>query len=278
VRSQLVSGAATSDAPAIARAGDLFMLVYRAADGALMQATTTSLEQPFRIAPAADTLGVPIATAVGPSLLELGTGELCGVFPDPESHIRFYCYEPERGAWRDLTARAFYATLGPKTGGPVGMAYHRFRYADGGFVGNGASSEEAGARGAVYLSFTEPAPDTKTPDNPNVLISTALDRTALARDAIDFRWRGSLINQWAHVARGTAVTLVEEPSLPGLVALVPMRVKGDPSRARIELLPVADGTFDAALDSGDDFAVMERGICTGLRGVKWCGGPKTGVY
>jgi hypothetical protein len=110
------------------------------------------------------------------------------------------------------------------------------------------------------------------------LISTALGRDVLARDAIDFRWRGGLINQWAHVARGTAVTLVEEPSLPGLVALVPMRVKDDPSRARIELLPIADGTFDAALDSGDDFAVMERGICTGLVGSKPCGDAHTADY
>jgi hypothetical protein len=42
--------------------------------------------------------------------------------------------------------------------------------------------------------------------------------------------------------------------------------------------PPADGAFAADLVAGNDFAVMERGICTGLRGTKWCGGPKTGAY
>lgn len=64
--------------------------------------------------------------------------------------------------------------------------------------------------------------------------------------------------------------------MPGLIAALAMCSEGD--FARIELLPVADGAFAAELGAGDDFAVMERGICTGLRGAKWCGGPKTGAY
>jgi hypothetical protein len=253
-----------------------WIVLFRAEDGALMQ-VLASAGQVTAVAPALDARGVPIVTARGPSLLTLGTGELCGVFPDPESHIRFYCYEPVRDVWSDLSGRAFYATLGPKTGSEVGMAYHRFRYADAGFVDERAASDRPGARGAVYLSFTEPAPDAKTPDTPHLLISRALDHDALARATIDFRWRGSLINQWAHVARGGAVALYEDASLPGLVAVMATRIKGDEA-ARIDLLPVADGTFDAVLTAGDDFEVMERGICTGLRGARVCGAASTAAY
>lgn len=285
---QRLARAATQDAPAIVRAPldpawlgtdaaqPAWLVLYRGQGGALMQAVGAALDRPFQITAALDHAAAPIATATAPSALVLATGELCGVFPDAASHVRFYCYEPPANAWRDLSMRAFYATLGPKTGGQVGMAYHRFRYADGGFVHGAPASGEAGARGALYLSFTEPAPDTKAPDNPHLLVSRALDHGLLARDAIDFRWRGSLINQWAHTAGGSGVALYEDEALPGLVAALAAR--GDAGRARLELLPVADGTFDAELGTGDDFAVMERGICTRLRGHEACGGASTGAY
>jgi hypothetical protein len=276
---RLIAPLATHDAPAIALHGGEVVLLFRALDGALMQALVPLVPHErasVLISIALDQDERPILTRFAPSALMLGTGELCGVFPDLESHVRFYCRAEGTGAWADLSARAFYATLGPKTGGPVGLAYHRFRYADGGFVGADAASEDAGARGAIYLTFTEPAPGSSRPDNPNLLISQALDRDAPARHAIDFRWRGNVINQWTHVAQGTAVALYEDESLPGLVAALPVRGEGE--AIRIDLLPVADGTFSAELGAGNDFAVMERGICTGLRGTKWCGGPKTGAY
>jgi len=34
---------------------------------------------------------------------------------------------------------------------------------------------------------------------------------------------------------------------------------------RIEFLPLADGAYDEDFGSGDDFEVMERGICLGIR-------------
>lgn len=275
-RTTLVAQAATQDAPAIALHGTALVVLYRALDGALVEQRVDFTNGEVEREAAIDTAGRPIFTSFAPSLLALGTGELCGGFVDLESHVRFYCAEDAPFVWRDLSARAFYATLGPATGGPVGLAYHRFRAADGGFVGSEPASEARSARGAVYMSFTEAAPGTTRPDNPNLMISRALDRDALARDAIDFRWRGNLINQWAHVAEGTAVALYEDETLPGLVAALSAASAGEATR--IELLPAADGVFDAELGSGNDFAVMERGICTTLRGAGWCGGPKTAAY
>jgi hypothetical protein len=47
---------------------------------------------------------------------------------------------------------------------------------------------------------------------------------------------------------------------------------------QLELLPFVDGAFPVDLASGNDFEVMERGICTQLRGAQTCGGPDTGSY
>lgn len=270
-----VLGAVTHGPPAIARSDDRtgLMLLFRAEDGGLAEVRASAPLASFELAHALDSSARAIAIGQGPSLLALPAGELCGVFPDAESFMRFHCYERASNAWRDLSAQAFYATLGPKTGGPVGMAYHRFRYADGRLIDP--------SRGAVYLSFTEPAPGVKAADNPIVLMSRALGAGVLARDAIDFRWRGSLLNQWAHVAAGGSVALYEDASLPGLIAVMPARRsdKDAPkTSARLDVFPAADGVFDAELGAGDDFAVMERGICTTLRGAKACGGPSTAAY
>jgi hypothetical protein len=36
--------------------------------------------------------------------------------------------------------------------------------------------------------------------------------------------------------------------------------------------------FDETLGSGDDFQVMERGICMGLHGERECGDASTAAY
>jgi hypothetical protein len=276
-----IPGARTTQAPAVVwmdvgepfyganRALGVFFVAPGEPAGALMQASAASPAGPFFVRPVLDTALRPITSTQGPSLLSLGTGELCGAFPDAEGYIRFYCYDASRDLWNDRSAQAFYATLGPQTGSPVELGYHRYRAADGSLLG-GAQ------RGAVYLSFTEPASGTSgPPDNPNLLISQWLDVHEPARDAIDFRWRGSFIDQWTHLAPGTRVALHEDGSGAASVALMAVRAQDG---ARIDLLPHADGIFEGQLGDGNDFEVMERGICAELRGKSACGSPKTAAY
>jgi hypothetical protein len=276
--SQRIAQEATHDAPAIAARAASLIVLYRMNDGRLVQAIAADTDRSFELRQVVDHDRRAIFSAVAPGALTLGTDEVCGAFPDLESFIRFYCYDDATSTWHDLSGRAFHAGLGPQTGGPVGLAYHRYRHADAdaGAVTAEPTCEADVARGAVYMSFTEAAPNKSHPDNPNLLISTALDRDASARYAIDFRWRGSLLNQWARIEQGRATALYDDPTLPGLVAALPARADGD--AVRIELLPAADGVFDAELGAGNDFAVMERGICTGIRSSTWCGGAKTAAY
>jgi hypothetical protein len=239
-------------------------------DAALMQAIALTPAGPFVVRPALDHALRPITTPLAPAIATLGTGELCGAFADAESQIRFYCYDPQRDVWRDHSAQAFYAGLGPRTGGPLGLAYHRHRAADG------TPLDDDATRGALYLSFTEPAPvKDDTADNPQLMISEWLDATQPAASSIHFRWRGSVINQWTHLAPNTALVLYEDSSLNALAGAMVRRVK---NALQLELLPFVDGSFAADLGGGNDFEVMERGVCSQLRGADVCGGPETGSY
>ncbi|HMI91083.1 MAG TPA: hypothetical protein VK509_06945, partial [Polyangiales bacterium] len=282
-----VSEVASDRPPALARmavdprfygTAEVLSVFFRAAasapgaikPGTLLQASALAPGGPFQLRQVIDQAGEPIESALGPSVLRLGTGELCAVFPDLQRAVRIYCYAQERDRWIDLTRRAFYAGFGPETGAEVALAYHRYRDADGLALGGDDS------RGALYLALTEPAAGTQgKPDNPNLWISTALSARHGAFEALDFRWRGALIDQWTHLGADSAVTLYEDESLSALKAALIARTDDG---LQLDFLPLADGSFAGALRAGNDFEVMERGICVGLQGVERCGGPSTGKY
>jgi hypothetical protein len=70
------------------------------------------------------------------------------------------------------------------------------------------------------------------------------------------------------VVPGTGVTLYEDETLSALKAALAVEVK---DTQRVDFLPFADGSFPAQLGSGNDFEVMERGICRGIRPARECG-------
>jgi hypothetical protein len=268
-----VRGARTAHAPAVAwmtvdpaRYGVArvltVLLLANDARGTLMQAFARSAEGPFVMRPVLDASLQPVTASRAPALASLDTGESCAALVDHESLIHLHCYEPARDLWPDLSARAFYAGLGPRTGGPVGLAYHCHRTA------HGTAIDGDETRGALYLSFTERAPvRDRTPDNPQLLVSEWLNAGNPAASALHFRWRGAVINQWTHLAPDTALVLYEDRSLAGLAGAMVRRIG---QRLQLELLPLVDGAFEAELRGGDDFEVMERGICTELRGAAAC--------
>jgi hypothetical protein len=251
----------------------ILALIFRAAgSGEIWQVGARDSGGPFVARRLLDPGGASIASARGPSFASLPSGETCGVFPDREAFMRFYCYAPERDAWLDLSQRAFDAPLGPQTSGSVGMALHRYRDLTGAAIGGDSS------RAALYLSFTEPeSSSAHYPDNPHFLVSEWLSATHAAREQISFRWRGSVITEWTNLAPGTALALYEDAGLANLHALMALRHEATHT-TRLELLPFADGIFDQPLAAGNDFEVMERGICMGLRSELECGDASTAAY
>lgn len=246
----------------------------RGAEGALYQASALDARGPFELRRMLDASGLPLTAASAPSVLHLPTRETCAVLLDAQSFMRFFCYEPSSDRWRELSQQAWQSGLGPRTHGRVGLGFHHYRNASGEFVENDAT------RGALYLTFSEPAAsNAPDPNNPHYFVSEALaDRAGnRARDAVSLRWRGSVLTEWTTLAPDTGVALAEAASHPGLHAL--MALRGDTRHsARLEFLPHADGELDQLLESGDDFAVMERGICLGIRSVAECGDETTADY
>ena len=252
-------------------AARLLMIVARTGDAGLLQQWTARADGPQLARGAVvDLDGRPLRAGRAPSLLALPTGELCGVFPDVDGFIRIYVYRPELDAWQDLSADAFDAALGPRTSGPVGLAFHLYRAPDGSPLHGDAT------RGALYLSFTEPeSPAARAPDNPHLYVSEWLDARHPARRQLHMRWRGRLLTEWTNLAPGTGTALFEDESSEALAALMLVETRDG---RKLELLPYADGTHPAELASGSDFQVMERGICSVLRGDVVCGDASTGAY
>jgi hypothetical protein len=237
------------------------------ATGTLLQASATSLDGPFDVRPLLDQNGRPLISPFAPSALRLGTGETCAAIADAERYLHLYCYVVENDRWLDLSTRAFDSALGPQTGSEPALAFHRYRDANGDMLRGDDSF------GALYLAFTEPASGTVAPaDNPGLFISEWLDADHGARSRLHLRWRGALSDQWAHLADDTSVAFYEDEDLSALKAAFIAKVAGG---LQLDWLPLADGSFTARLQSGDDFAVMERGICVGLKGIERCGDPRT---
>lgn len=273
-----IEGAWTEHTPAIARfelsperygVTDALGVLYRSATSGQLElalAEDSSLE--FVRRAALDGTGAPIQAASGPSVTVLPSGERCSVVADAASFSRFYCYDAAADHWLDLSGRAFDVGLGPRTGDAPGLAYHLYRDATG-----AAISDDA--RGALVFAFSEPAGDNAVfPNNPHLYLSEWLSQAHGARERITFRWRGRLINEWTQLAPGTGVALHEGPD--HLHALLVQRSSA--GALRLDFLPYADGERDEELSAGNDFEVMERGICLGIRSQEECGGPDTAAY
>jgi hypothetical protein len=124
-------GASRTDrAPSLTR-GTLAEAMYGATHGLRVVYRSSGLEgwllqvaPPGPFAPRAllDSHGLPLTAANAPGLIDLPTGETCGVFTDRESNVRVFCYEPSSDRWADVSQRAFDVGLGPHTSGPVSLA------------------------------------------------------------------------------------------------------------------------------------------------------------
>jgi hypothetical protein len=273
--------APTSHAPAIVAldvdehrygAQRLLSVFCRRGTGAvapLVQASALGAQGPFVVREVRDDADHAIESARDPAFASLGSGELCGVFADHEGFLRFHCYDKASDRFRDLSRQAFYAGLGPQTAGRPQLAYHRYRLADGAPV-------DGKSRGALIVAFSEEQTE-REPNTPHFLVSEWLDADHSAASRIHFRWRGRVIDQWTNLAGGTGVALYEDEQLSALKALMAVQA-ADGGDIRIDFLPFADAAYDARMAAGNDFRVMERGICARLRGDKVCGGPRTGAY
>jgi len=106
---------------------------------------------------------------------------------------------------------------------------------------------------------------------PRMLVTDRLDAGAPPHSGKwGFRSTGAIGTAWDYAAPGFGLALYEDSRLSALKGLR-LRVlrPGEPDQEeRLDFLALADGSFDADLRDGNDFHVMEAGICRALRNSK----------
>ena len=190
-----------------------------------------------------------------------------GVFPRADGAVRVMCYRPGPNRWVDRTASAFGANV-PTATARFDLAWHIIR------DGEGAPRYPDSAWGQLWMAGV-----TGT-DLPEMWVSRAFAGTDITPPLTGanpvFALRGPMAAAWTQLPDGVGVALYEDLELSSLKALWWIRRRETVGNMTIqnfvlEFMPFADGAFSAALVDGNDFDVMEDGICGALRGTAWCG-------
>ncbi len=200
-------------------------------------------------------------------------GTICGAITNDAGTVGLYCYDPATNRFVNRSSTAFPAVTKPITSGKPGLAFHTYR--------SWAGIPLVADRGAFWLGVT--VADLEW-DFVDVWISEPIGSGAgEALQAVEFpaSRRGKVGNVWSNLADGTGMALYDDASLGAMKALW-LRVDGGDSSPpvggrKLRFLPFVDGGFRAELTDGNDFQVMERGICLGLEDAAYCGPSSFGL-
>jgi hypothetical protein len=206
----------------------------------------------------------PAPSASG--VLGANTGYACGIFPGIPSadgttrSVDLYCYDRVSDQWRDLTS-VFHITDAVGPGRPA-FAFHTLRAASGSPIEWTSGQFWAATMGQGLGARTYP----------RLWVSTKVSSTNQPSAALQFF---QLQSTWAN-QDGRGMAFYADRDISAVKGLsMPMR--GDPAAATLELDGIIDGSWHAELKGGNDFHVMEHGICRGVRdapvGGSWCGSP-----
>lgn len=200
-------------------------------------------------------------------------GRACGAITDTNGEVGFYCYDRATNRFEDLSSTAF--ANKPATSGKPGLAFHAYR------SWAGLPLDGKPERGAFWLSVV--VADDKW-DYPNVWISEPVSE-AVGEDIegvyFPVQQRGKFGNVWSNMVDGAGLALYDDPDLGAMKALWLRQDGADTSDplgdVKLRFLPFADGGFRSELEDGNDFQIMERGICRGLASASYCGPSSFGL-
>ena len=178
-------------------------------------------------------------------------GTTCGVLTDVTSQVRFYCYDQASNQWIDQTDTAFSSTE-PTAQAKVDVTFRPYRHY------SGTPMDEA--RGQFW--FTSVGSQRVA----WLWMSSTVDTDKPPTSGLSFpkTQRGVMGSVSTDLIAGSGAILLDDPAL-GATKAVWITDDG-----KVSFLPLADGTFTDGLSDGNDFQVMERGICLGL--IKSTGG------
>jgi hypothetical protein len=205
---------------------------------------------------------VPMPGSLGVGLASwphLNPTTACGAFADPDKKVGVYCWNREASRFVEAATGSDFLVGGaaPTTYGKPGFAFHQLRTSTGANVGDGL--------GQFWLSHTVYDARNKAV-SPRVYISSPVSAANPPGSSMTFVHSAHVATYWA-ISPNTSAALYEDYALSALKgARLHIYPKADGTNTtRIDFLPLADGTIDAQLRDGNDFQVMERAICLGLR-------------
>lgn len=209
---------------------------------------------------------------------DLGTS--CGAITNELGQIGMYCYDPVANRFIDQSTTAFVAR--PTTFAKPGLAYHAYRS----WWGTPYAGDET--RGAFWLSVAVDGESLTKPrpwDYVKMWISSPISEQAgEGLDDLFFPAEASGLagNQWTDMHDGAGLALYDDADLGAMKGMWIRHSESDETdnddrEWALRFLPLADGTFRAALKDGNDFQIMEKGICRGLVGAAYCGSSSFGL-
>jgi hypothetical protein len=170
------------------------------------------------------------------------------------AEVRIYCLNRSTGLWTLLPLDSPPAWA--STFAPPGLTFHVARRS------NGAATDSSSQRGSFWLSYL-PNPT----EGPKIAILAATG-TNLATPTLSGTWKrvasGWWGNRWSDTATGIGVDLRSDLSV-GAMKGVWVRVNSETNTRAVRFEPTADGTFDGELCDGNDWLMMNRATCQGLR-------------
>ncbi|MCA9706577.1 MAG: hypothetical protein KDK70_12060 [Myxococcales bacterium] len=202
-------------------------------------------------------------------------GTTCGAITNNGGQVGLYCYDRASNRFENVSSSAFTSGTKPTTVGKPGLAFHAYR------SWAGLPRDNDPSRGAFWLTVVVPDPNW---DFVDVWISDPVSEAA-GEDLQDVYFpvsrRGKVGNVWSNMVDGAGLALYDDPELGAMKGLWLRQDGGDADTplgaVKLRFLPFADGTFRANLTDGNDFQVMERGICRGLASAAYCGPSSFGL-
>lgn len=198
----------------------------------------------------------------------------CGAITNTLGQVQMYCYDRAADHFEHYPG-AFASA--PVSIGKPGLAFHAYRS----WYGTPYAGDET--RGALWLAAAAQGSSGHPWDFVKMWISEPISEDPI-EDLANLHFpataSGMVGNQWSDMPPGAGLALYDEPGLGSMKGLW-IRDRGsnnDTDRDRnLYFLPFADGTYRTALRDGNDFQVLEKGICQSIQGAAACGPSSFGL-
>ncbi len=195
----------------------------------------------------------------------MSEGYACGLFPSrsPSRVNRFLCYDKANDRWLDHTSTAFPGGSGVSKGGRPSIAVHTLRAAAPAGSPPNTPVYPLEDRRAVFIIAVQDDANV-----PWINVSTGVSASSPPGAAMHFHFVETSVAQ----KDGKSLALYADRELSAVKGLG--LCADDPGAMRS--LGIFDGGFHAELKDGNDFHVMEQGICRGIQPQTVCG--KTNAF